>query len=85
MLYPQTPRRERIFAEIDASLKLLGWDTNTARGYIKQCFGCISRQQLDDGNLDQLNRQLDWAAHNVKTTPQNNDDLEDRCASGHTI
>jgi hypothetical protein len=68
MLYPKDPRRDRIFLEIDNSLELLGWDLNTARGYLNHHYNCISRHQLTD---DQLNRQLDYYASN----PQANNKL----------
>jgi hypothetical protein len=65
MLYPKDPRRDRIFLEIDNSLELLGWDLNTARGYLKHHYNCISRHQLTDDQLDHLNRQLDYQASNI--------------------
>lgn len=66
MLYPETERRRRVFAEIDQSLFALGWDVNTARGYLYEQFKCVSRQQLSDFQLDQINRQLDYKASNAK-------------------
>jgi hypothetical protein len=68
MLHPKTERRDRIFLEIDQSLSTLNWDLNTARGYLKEQFNCVSRHQLDDLQLDQLNRQLDYKASLVKPT-----------------
>jgi hypothetical protein len=68
MLYPETERRNRIFLEIDQSLLTLGWDLDTARGYLKEQFNCVSRHQLSDFQLDQINHQLDCKASLVKPT-----------------
>jgi hypothetical protein len=65
MLYPKDPRRDRIFLEIDTSLATLSWDLSTARGYLKKEFDRVSRHQLTDAQLDQLNRQLDYLASNT--------------------
>jgi hypothetical protein len=66
MLHPKNERRDRIFLEIDQSLSILDWDLNVARGYLKEHFNCVSRHQLNDLQLVELNRQLDYKASLVK-------------------
>jgi hypothetical protein len=64
---PQTVWRDRVFAEIDASLAALDWDVDFARTFVGQIFpNCSSRRQLTDDELRQLNRRLDWAVSTLK-------------------
>lgn len=68
---PMTPWRDRVFTEIDQSLKTLNWELEFAKTYVATVFpGCQSRHQLRDHELQQLNRRLDWAASILKRPPK---------------
>jgi hypothetical protein len=61
-----TEWRTRMFSQIDDYLESMKWDLHEAQNYTAAMFqGRRSRHQLDDIELRNLERKLDWCASQV--------------------